>query len=651
MKKQGKSNKKVAARALLAVLASGLVISANAQGEADVTGSAGSNTSTAASRQASETDMTADVYALNPYVVTATRTPMTLSKVPANVTVVEGDALRASHTTDLSQALRNVPGVTIGNYGTGVGYENSNRFYINGSNSVIWMVDGVVMNPAGVNAPLVALKNMDNIERIEVLKGAASALYGSSAVGGVVNIITKKPAEGIRTKVRVMGGSYNQEQYAILNEGNEEGWIWRASYQKDLMGNYRDAHDLTVPQHLNSHTASFMLGRDIDQNNNLTIYYDSYRANEMYSDSNKHLDTIRYGSASYDTGRAILKSKITENLSNTFSVMNSRYKTVYGGYPLDVQTRNAADQLTYTGAKNQTIIGGFDWRQDKVNTMGGRKLTNMSYYIQDAWQFAPKWTLTPGIRLDHHSAFGSHTSPHVALSYAPNDKTSMYVSYNSFFVAPTPSQLYSGYYGNSALRPETGHEWELGMTHQFTDTMTGGVHFFTRKSTNKIGFDYDTYRYANISEEKAHGISLDLAKQFTPEFSGRIGYTYTHVDANADRALNVDGYIPKHAVTIGLDYVKPKWDAHLDVRGIIDRPGPQTADAYADFFPKKTYWITDVSANYHVSDRMTVFGRVGNLFNVFYAENSNARGQWYGDPGEWWTAPGRNFQVGMEVTF
>lgn len=593
----------------------------------------------------------AEEFALNPYVVTATRTETKLLKTPANVTVVQGDEIRAKNESDVSAVLRNVPGVDIRNYGTGVGYTNTNALYINGSSNVVYMVDGVVMNSAGINPAFITLKNMNNIDRIEVVKGAASALYGTGAVGGVVNIITRKPKEGVTSKVRVTGGSYDQEQYSFANEGYHNGWFWRASYQKDIMGDYKDAEGLKIPQHLNARTESFMLGREIDTNNTLTLYHDTYRSNEFYSDSNRNLTNIYNGRAAIDSTRAVLQSKIGNNVSNTLSFLNTRYNTRYGsnyGDSInDVQTRSIADQLSYQEG-GHTVIGGFEWRQDKVNNMNSRKLTNMSYYVQDAWKFAPKWTVTPGIRLDHHSSFGTQTSPHISLGYDPNDATNVYLSFNSYFVAPTPFQLFDSVYGNDGLKPETGHAWELGMTHMFNSTTTGGLHIFTRTSKDKIAFNYATSKYYNFDEEKARGVSLDLAKQFTPEFSGRIGYTYTHVNAAPGGTSNINGYIPKHSVVMGLDYVKTKWDVHLDVRGIIDRPGPDSTGTNGAIFPKKTYWITDVSANYRINDNIAIFGKVGNLFNVFYAEQSNVA---YGSPGDWWAAPGRNFQAGMEFTF
>jgi len=84
------------------------------------------------------------------------------------------------------------------------------------------------------------------------------------------------------------------------------------------------------------------------------------------------------------------------------------------------------------------------------------------------------------------------------------------------------------------------------------------------------------------------------------------------------------------------------------VRGVIDRPGRSVSDDKEDFFPKSTYWITNISANYRVNDDFTIFGRVNNIFDEYYAEMSNVA---YGGSRDWWTMPGRNYQLGVEVSF
>ncbi len=156
-------------------------------------------------------------------VVTATRSEQQLSEVPASVGVVTGDDIRERHATNMNEAMRIVPGVDINTYGGGVGYTNSNAFRINGSDQVLYLVDGINMGAAGVKpADDYFLKDMSSIDRVEVQRGAGSTLYGSGAIGGVVNVITAKPEQGVQTKLRVMGGSNDLEQYAITNEGSKK---------------------------------------------------------------------------------------------------------------------------------------------------------------------------------------------------------------------------------------------------------------------------------------------------------------------------------------------------------------------------------------------------------------------------------------------
>ena len=135
-------------------------------------------------------------YSLNEVVVTASRTPEKKIDTNADVAVVTADEIAQKHYDDVSQAVRNIPGVVIANSSANGQNYNSNKLYINGSNKVVLLVDGVRMNTNGLtvgsSVTLAQHVNMNSIDHIEVLKGSASTLYGSDAQGGVINIITKK---------------------------------------------------------------------------------------------------------------------------------------------------------------------------------------------------------------------------------------------------------------------------------------------------------------------------------------------------------------------------------------------------------------------------------------------------------------------------
>lgn len=591
-------------------------------------------------------------------VVTGTRTEEPVSKVPANMSVVTGKELQDRHVTNMEEALRTVPGVYQQVFAP-AGYESSNAIRINGSNNVQYLVDGLSMTMPNIGyfTPVQTFQNIDNVDRVEVLKGAASSLYGSNAVGGVINVITAKPQEGMKTKVRLMGGSYNQEQYGIANEGRQGNIYWRASYVKDHMGDFKDARGQEFTNSNQSHTASFMVGDEIDKNNDVRLAYDSYRANVTYADSMRNLNHIRNGHRKYDSFRAVWDNRINDNWKHSLHIGRNEYDTrdndpIYGASALKVRGVQVGDQVTYAKGKH-TAVGGFEWEQYKAMTVNNKKVTNMAYYIQDAYKIAPKWTLTPGLRLDHHSAFGTHTSPHMSVGYDVNDKTNVYLAYNRFFVAPSAYQLYDQYSGNANLKPEQGYEWSAGVHHKWDQSLSGNASVFARKTTDKIGYvahptPTNPYAgaYENVNDEKAYGFSADLQKKIGANWATRIGYTYTNVKAGVKSAANINGYVPKHEIVTGVDYAHNKWDAHFDMRIAANRRGPVSSHGPA--FPRNSYAVANLSANYQANENIKIFGAVNNLFDTYYAEATNVS---YGGAGDWWSMPGRNYRLGVELSF
>ncbi len=592
-------------------------------------------------------------YSFDQVVVTATKTPVKEFETNANITVITREALEQGHYHDLSEVLRNVPGVYIANYSGGVGYENSNSLRINGSDQIVILIDGVRVNVAGVNFPASAYTSLDNVERIEVLKGSASSLYGSAAKGGVINIITRK-VDSNKSTLTITGGSYDKENYAFTNQGKTGDYSWVVTSQKDLLGNYTDAHGLTIPQHLNADSNTIKLTKQINEASDVTLTYDQSKANVLYSGSNFKLNTNKFGTRDNSDCKVIYNYKFSDNAQNQLTFFNGIYNTKYNNYLTHIKTIGIQDQFTRKFGKNHIITTGFDFSQDQILHMHDITLTNRAFYIQDEWDVTEKWKVTSGMRYDNNSSFGNHTTPKINLGYKQNDKTNYYLSYGEFFITPTPSQLYSGAYGNLNLKPEEGHTLEAGMNHKFDDTLTGSVHVFQRNSSNVVGFVYTgpmTGQYQNIDKEKAHGWDMQLNKKFSDKVNAYVGYTHTMVDPTAARTQNVDGYIPKGAWNIGLNYQQEKYDVEVQGRGVIDRPGPQTTDAYENFFPASTYWIWDVGVNYKVAKNTKAFLKVNNVFDTFYAEHSNARSTWWGQPGEWWTSPGRNYQIGVQYQF
>lgn len=603
----------------------------------------------------------ADEHALGETVVTATRTPNKELKADANITVITGRDIERRHYTDLTQALRDVPGVTVNQYAP-AGYNNSTKFYINGSEDVVLLIDGVRQNYAGGFAASLtsALKDLSGIERIEVLHGSASTLYGSDAKGGVINIITKK-AQGVKTTLGIGYGSYSRQLYSVANEGGANGWDWRIKYQKDKSGDFKDAHGDKTPSELNADSIHAHVGKQLSKASYLGIDFRSYKDSDRYQALYEKRAGLHINRGNYDhfDGSLIWNVQINDTTKNQMSVSRSKYDYdifTYGTwtplgslYEFDVQTWRFSDQFDKQ-LGDHLLTAGFEFTKDDTTIKNGgkvsindRTLLNRSFYLQDQWSILPSLKLTAGIRHDSNSAFGSHNSPSVSLGYDIDPMTHAYVSYSEYFLTPTPNQLYAPIYGNAKLKPESGNTKEIGIARDFGRGLSITASYFKRHSKNRIGYHPVTYQNINVGDEDAHGWSLQLAKRMDSHWRTRLGYTLTHIGKTEQRGVNVDGYLPKDQWNIGLDYRNRDFDSSLLARGMIGRPGPVDGA-----FPIDNYWVVDLAMNYQIADATKIYLKANNIFNQFYGEHSNVK---WGGPGQWWTAPGRNFMIGIEQSF
>ena len=605
---------------------------------------------------AAEAESTQDAvseHSLDETVVTATRTPVQELKANANITVITGKDIEKRHYTDLTQALRDVPGVTVNEYAP-AGYNNTNKLSINGSDAVVVLVDGVRQNYAGgAGASLTsALKDLSGIDRIEVLHGAASTLYGSDAKGGVINIITKK-AKNAKAKVRAAYGSFGKQLYGIAYEGSENGLDWRLKYQKDKSNDFKDGHGNKTPSAQNDDSVNVHLGKQLSKASylafNLRTYQDESRYFNVYGWPAPKIEDV---DVHHIAGDLRWEIQMDDTTKNQMIYGRSKYDYTIGSYGSTIWTTKFSDQLDKQ-IGDHTLTVGFDFTKDDTqgSSLTNTGLINRSFYLQDQWNILPVLNLTAGIRHDSSSGFGSHTSPSVSLGYDITPKTHAYVSYSGYFLTPTPYQLYAKNTwggsvdpGNPNLKAESGNTQEIGIAHDFGKGLIATAHYYRRHSKDRIG--WSTNKYQNVGDEDAHGWDLQLAKRFDSHVSARLGYTNTHVDATAQRGVNVDGYLPKHQWNIGVDYRNRAFDSSLLVRGVFDLKGKDVSGY--DFFPAKNYWVVDLGMNYKIMDTTKIYLKINNLFNQFYAEQSAADPT---HPERWYTAPGRSFVVGVEHSF
>lgn len=609
--------------------------------------------------------------------VTANRTPEKQIDANANVSIVTSKEIEQKHYSDVAQAVKNVPGVILSNHGGNSQVYQTNSIYINGSSNVVVLVDGVRRNINGITgtaANLGEMVSMDSIDHIEVLKGSASTLYGSDAQGGVINIVTKKAKEnGVHTTLRTSFGDNDKEKYTLHNEGKEGKVFWNVEAGKELQGDYKDGWGRKVINHLNAEHYNVKLGYDLGNDSDVIFNYERYKSDYTRPDYGSNDKAADKGKTDNDYINLQYNAKINERLSNQFSVYRTKidfqdnYNKSGNGYgqswTMGMKTIGISDQLTYK-LDNQTIIGGIDWYKDEITKYhndpfynasteqvpDGISINNTAVYLQDKIDLTEKWNVTPGIRYDHNSRFGSHTSPSLSIGYKQSETTNYYFSYKEFFVAPNLYQLYSSDYGNPNLNPEEGYTLEWGINHQFDESLSGSFSIFRQHAKNQIKWlmtDPTTYagQYSNTGEMDSTGFNITLNKQFNTHWNVGLGYSYLHINRAGNANINFDGQLPQSTLDVNVGYTTDTFNISVDGRGVMNRYGAKNSPEMRNY---ANYWVWDVAANYQFASNATLFARINNIFDQFYTDVGTSRGP---SQSSWYSAPGRNFEVGLQFQF
>ena len=618
-------------------------------------------------------DVAADVYELEDTVVTAERRPTKKMETPANTAVITAKEIEDNHYQSVDEAIGHVNGVSIVRMGGGL------RSYvrINGDDRVVIMIDGQKLNDdqgsasGKFSADLNMIPSIDNIQRIEIVKGGSSALYGSDAVGGVINIITKNAVKN-ETKVDINTGSWGSHNYTLSTQGKENDFSWFITGGLQKRGHFDYKFDGNSPTMENS-----------DYNNNSF----SMKLKNRFSDANSLV--VSYNHKSVDSGLydcfgstsslpSSYGNRLQENFNNyavTWNYNEDKDVPAYIRFFYNEKTINMGgqDPITYAvlqhapmynrvmGIDTQrgwklsnkhALVTGSEWHQsNSSNSLNGyedRKLTNISLFVQDTWKFADKWTLVPGMRMDSHSAFGTHWSPKVAINYLADADTQVYASWGRVFKAPTADDLYynaGGMYGNPDLQAETGYTATIGMNHNFNEKTSVGISFFQSRLNDAIAWLNipGTWNYVatNLDEEKRQGMELSFKQELSPMWSYDIGYSYIRREATKKAngiAMGVDpSNLQPNGYRIGVHYNSGAWKANL-----LGTIGSGLDAQY--YNNNSSYNVWDFNLSYDIKKNLTTYFKVNNLTNQEHFEQKTSWGNYY-------PCTGRFYQVGLTCTF
>lgn len=622
-------------------------------------------------------------FVLDAMVVTASRIPTSITEAKADISVITRKEIEEQHIEDVEEALRKVPGVQFLNYGANNMNANLSGIRINGSKDIVILVDGVRLTDfegtGGSGYAYTALmNNMDNIESIEVLRGAAGTVYGSGAKGGVINIITRKVNE-TKSTIDVSKGSFGKEAYKFNTQGRNKGLYYNAYYSKILSGDIKDGDSNNWPSSSDSKNAGIKVGYEINDNHNVSVSYDESKSSyngEDFIYENKF-------QGAHDTKSVTVKydAKFDEHWSNALTYRTNSDKGYYaqlkssGSYhkPMDIDYTFISDQVTFVDSRN-TLIFGMDYSKGKDNIKkvadyddegedftgdaieDFRSMENYSYYLQNDWRVLPTVTLSGGVRYDNPKGdkysqdYDSNTSYSYKISWDVSDKDILYAGRSDFYILPSMTQLYDKEYGNALLKPTKGRTTSVGYNRKFDDSNIFTLNWFKTESESYIGIVKDENgefkEWSNCGGGIDRGWNAQFMTQIDDNWSANIGWAHLYHDVDGDANYSM-GYYPKDMATFAINYEKEKFGASFS--GFYFMRKVNEDYAHLKGWPSDNYGVYNLSLNYAPDKNMNFYFKVENIFDKLWAEHTDVVHS--GKPGTWYSMPGRSFVLGMQVKF
>jgi vitamin B12 transporter len=589
-----------------------------------------------------------DANAVDQVVVTAGRAADKLSETPVSMTVITAETLRQRQAVVVSDLLSRTPGVTVTRNG-GVGGSTQVRIRGAESDQTAVLIDGVKLNDpsstgGGYNfATLLA----GDVDRIEVLRGPQSTLWGSQAIGGVISMITKTPDGPLSGDAVIEGGS-RATAYARVGVGAGGAWGgWRlaaGSYTTAGVSNFDEAmggkekdgyHNNAISGRLDLNVAewaildarlSYAAGRN---------EYDSSLPNPPYALG----DTADYGKTKELVGY------VGARLTNFDGALNSRIGYGYtqtdrdnydptSAAPKTFDSRGTDNSLEYQGTWTinpvwRAVFGAetertwFRSASPSFSPDVDRHATSMdSVYGQLQAKPIAGVTLTGGVRHDDHDTFGDATTYQAGATWSPNHGATIFrANYGEGFKAPSLYQLYSDY-GNTDLRPEEAKSRDLGVEQNVLDgRLRGSITYFDRDTTNQIDFLSNNTPpnyggYANTAKTRAKGVEVEGSFEVSPLLT--LSANYTNMDAiNKSPGANYGKDLARRAGETA------SADAELSLAngltgGVALQYVGHSFDNASNTRRLKSYVLTDVRVAYPINDTFELYGRVENLFDQQY---------------------------------
>ncbi len=569
-------------------------------------------------------------------VVTATKVEGYLSETGSAVTVITADDLKKKNKKILLEVLQDVPGLSIMQNGT---YGGAASIYLRGTKPghTLVMLDGIELNDSMKTDRSVDLAHLlvDNIERIEIVRGAQSTLYGSDAMGGVINIITQKGEGKAKLDTSFEAGSHNTFTTKAALSGAMDKIDYAISALRLNTDGISKSADGTEADGYENTTISMRLGYALFEDANLDVVIRNVDAQYDYDDSGSDDDPNKVGWEDKLAGKISFDQIINAVWDHKLTFQYSKTKREYKDEADAVDTTEDAHNWFDSDTRKvewQHNVSPVDWVQltagaeYEVETGSGdgnrswyafdeETMENKAYYLQSQFKFFETLFITPGIRMDDNEFFGSETTYKISVSYLVKATgTRFKANWGTGFKAPSLYQLFSPY-GDPDLNPDRGVTYDIGFEQNLLkDRLTLGLTYFHNDFENMVEWDPNTFTYQNVDNAEMSGWEAQCSFKPLEIFSFGANYTYT-VTEDKDTGFELRRR-PEHQAALSINWAFIE-DANLNlsVRYVGERwedtDNTERQDAYT---------TADLSAYFDLTDHFQIFGRVENLFDESYEQ-------------------------------
>ena len=580
---------------------------------------------------------------LDEVVVTATKFPIKQSQTGKVLTVITSAQLQRSAGKDLSQLLNEQAGLVINGANSNTGKDKS--VFLRGASSkyTLILLDGIpVTDPSGAGGAFdLRMLSIDQIERIEILKGSQSTLYGSDAIAGVINIITKKSGD---KKIAASGtasyGSYNTFKGNAVVNGSNKKLDYNIGYTYFNTDGISEATDKTGAGNFdkdgfkeNSFNATLGIKATdklkVSPFFRLTDYKGKYDDGAFTDGAGKY--TSQFINAGFISQYKLSKGAVTLQYGHVKT--DRTFDDLYGKSFFKGRLDNAELFFNNDLSKYVKVLGGINFQQIKMlDTTASKKnpsITMTSPYVSFYLHNLQGWNVEFGSRYNSHSKYGSNFTYSFNPSYLIDNKTKVFFNYSTGFRAPTLYDLYGKYGANENLKPEKSTSIEAGMQSAFAENKIElRIVAFDRKVEDAIVYGPS---FTNINLDKQHdkGFEIEPAFILSKNFTIRTSYAFVDGKVTTNAGTKDTTYFnlirrPKHILGINISYQATK---NLFVSANLKTFSKRT-DLFFDpvtyeasNVELKSYALLDIYGEYKFTNgKLKLFADAKNITNSKYME-------------------------------